>query len=138
MNCELHGQCRLIGPRRRHGVEGIGYEHDPAQDRDGVGAEAEWITPAVETLMVIENGLGDLGVEPVPGHGEAQFGVSLHEIALCLTEWAGLAEDPRIEVDLPDIVEHTGQCEAIEIVPAQPYAASEVNREIGDAVNVPV
>jgi hypothetical protein len=64
--------------------------------------------------------------------------MAFHEVALGRVEWAGLAEYPRIHVDLAHVVEHPGQGEAIEIVLAQPESASEIHGEVGDAVNVPV
>ncbi len=94
------------------------------RERIGISArgEAEGVPPAVEALVVVEDGLGDLGVEAIAGHGEAELGMALHELPLVLVEGAGLAEDARVEVDLAYIVKDSGEGQAVEIVVAEPDA----------------
>jgi hypothetical protein len=138
VNGEIHGEGRLVGALRGHGVESIGYQDYPAEHRDRMPGETEGVTPAIEALVVIEDGFGDLGVEAISCHGETELGMTLHEVALVLVEWAWLAEYPRVHVDLAHIVEDTGQGETIEVVSAQAESMAQVNSEIGDPVNVPV
>jgi len=138
VNSEIDGQGRLISPLRGHGVECIGDQDDAAQDRDGIAGEPEWVPATVETLMVVEDRLGDLGVETIASHGETQFGVTLHQFTFGLVQRPGLAQDPRIHVDLSDVVQYPGEGQPVEIVITEGEATSQVDGEVGDAVHVAV
>ena len=92
--------------------------------------EAEGVTVAVETLVVVEDRLGDLGVEPVAGHGKSQLRVALHQLTLVLVEGPGLAEDPGVEMDLAHIVQDAGQGETVEVVLSEPEPGSQIHCEV--------
>jgi hypothetical protein len=64
--------------------------------------------------------------------------MTLHEVPLILVQWPWFSEDSRVHVDLSDIVENPGEGETIEVVIAQPEAAAQVHREVGDPMHVSV
>src|SRR5690606_29367784 len=68
----IDGEGGLIGPHGGHGVEGVGDQDDAAQDRDFLPGETERVAVTVVPFVVVEDGLGDLGVDAVAGHGESE------------------------------------------------------------------
>ncbi len=59
------GPGRLVGADGGHGVEGVGHRHDSGPEADLLTGQSGRVAGAVETLVVVEDGLGPLSEEIV-------------------------------------------------------------------------
>lgn len=135
---KLNGESRLVCPDRCDRVEGVGDENDAAQDRNVVRLQAKRVATTVITLVVVEDRLGDLGLETTSGHGESHFRMPSHQLEFLLAQRAGFAEDRWIEVDLADIVKDARQCQSVEIGISEPDSGAEVDRQVRNTMNMTV
>lgn len=134
----IYRKGRLVRPHRGHCVKRIGDQDYAGEDRNRVAGKSEWVAPAVEAFVMIENRLGHFGIKPIACHGESKLGVTLHQLLFGLAQWTGFTEDGGIHVDLANIVEHTGQCQPLQFFLAKPDTATQVNRQVGYPMYVPM
>jgi len=133
---EVDREGGLIGAGRGHGIKGVSNKDDPAKNRDFLAGEAEGRLEGVVSLGVLQERRCNLGIETIAGHGEAKLGMTIHQLPLVGTKRTWFGEYSGVEVDLADIVEHSGQGQTVEVDLAQADPGPEADCEIRDPVDV--
>src|SRR6185503_20726648 len=101
--------CLAVDTVRSHRLVRIGDDDDPRADRDLFALQALGVAGAIEVLVVVQN---DRHERPQRGGRLADrrsvHRVPAHEIAFILIQARRLHEDPILDTDLPDVMEHSG------------------------------
>jgi len=129
---------RQIRPVRNHRLDHVDDGEDARERGDLITSQPLRIAAAVQALVMVEDGVGDLTREA----GELQEvaagpAVLLDDGELRRAQARGLAEDLSRHGDLADVVHGRGKAQQSDLVIGVAQASRDLHRELGDATLVP-
>jgi hypothetical protein len=101
------GRRLLVRARRSDHVEDVCDRDDPARERDLGSSDSPWVALAVPALVVVPDGLGPFA-EPIAKGLHKNFAgqwMELDLLPLLVSGLAGLVQDLRAHLELPDVVQ---------------------------------
>src|SRR5947209_4443480 len=123
----------LVDAAGRHRVEGVGDEQDARGERDLGAPQTVWIAVTVPALVVVEHPVRDPADTERVEHAEGDLGVPLDDLALCLAEGVGLAQDLLGDGDLADVVQDPGEPDVLDLLSGETEPCREPRRKLADA-----